>query len=46
MNPLEIVANGQKVTTLRLESVIGRADLSRVHADARLFNNDQGTTVC
>jgi hypothetical protein len=45
MCPLEILAIDQNVTTLRLEGVIGRADLLRVHADARFFNNDQGTTV-
>jgi hypothetical protein len=41
MNPLEIFANGQKVSTLALEATIGRPHLSRVHADARFFDNEQ-----
>jgi hypothetical protein len=41
MPPLEIFANGQKVSTLRLETTIGRPHLSRVHADARFFGNEQ-----
>ncbi len=41
MNPLEIFANGQKVSTLALEATIGRPHLSRVHADARFFGNEQ-----
>ena len=39
--PLELYANGQKVSTLRLEAAIGRAHLSRVHADARFFSSEQ-----
>ncbi|MEI7728107.1 MAG: hypothetical protein WCO56_00935 [Verrucomicrobiota bacterium] len=41
MNPIEIYANGQKVSTLALEATIGRAHLSRAHADARFFANEQ-----
>ena len=41
MCPLEIIANGHKVSTLRLETTIGRPHLSRIHADARFFNNEQ-----
>lgn len=39
--PLELYANGQKVSTLRLEATIGRAHVSRVHADARFFGSEQ-----
>jgi hypothetical protein len=41
MNPLELFANGQRVSTLRLETTIGRPHLSRVHADARFFGSEQ-----
>jgi len=41
MNSLELFANGQQVSTLRLEATIGRTHLSRVHADARFFGNEQ-----
>lgn len=41
MKPLELYANGQKVSTLRLEAAIGRAHLSRVHAEARFFSSKQ-----
>jgi hypothetical protein len=41
MPSLEIFANGQKVSTLRLETTIGRPHLSRVHADARFFGSEQ-----
>lgn len=40
-NPLELYANGQKVSTLALEATIGRPQLSRMHADARFFGNEQ-----
>ena len=41
MSPIQVYANGQKVSTLALETTIGRPHLSRVHADARFFGNEQ-----
>lgn len=41
MRPIEIFANGQIVATLRLDAGIGRPHLSRIHADARFFGNEQ-----
>ncbi len=41
MTPLEIFANGQRVTTLRLAASLGRAHFSRVHADSKFFSNEQ-----
>ena len=41
MKPLEIIANGQTVATLRLGTTMGRLHFSKIHSDARYLNSDQ-----
>ena len=41
ISPIEICANGQKVTTLRLETAIGRAHLARIHPDSKFYSREQ-----
>lgn len=41
MKPLDLYANSQKISTLRLEAAVGRPHLMRAHAEARFFANEQ-----